>query len=80
MSLLVPRADPPPSGWSGWWLELRCGRCGRGAALPVPWLVREAGGGEVRLLAGAMPWLCCGWCGAPPETVELVDRRGGADR
>jgi hypothetical protein len=41
---LVLRTDSMPSDWSGWRLELRCG-CGLGAALPVPWLVRE--GGEV---------------------------------
>ena len=76
MSLVV-RADPPRPSWSGWRLELRCA-CGRGAALPVPWLVRDEEGGEFRLLAGAMPWLRCPSCGAFPETVELVDGRGAA--
>jgi hypothetical protein len=71
----VERTDPTtPAGWSGWWLELRCG-CGLGAALPVPWLVRDEAGGGFRLLAEAMPWLRCASCGAPPESVELVDRR-----
>jgi hypothetical protein len=55
---------------------MRCG-CGLGAAIPVPWLVREGGGDEPRLMAEAMPWLRCSSCGAMPETVELVDGRGG---
>ena len=75
---LVLRTDPTPSDWSGWRLELRCG-CGLGAALPVPWLVREAGEGAFQLMAEAMPWLRCASCGAPPETVELVDRRGARE-
>jgi hypothetical protein len=75
---LVLRADPTPSDWSGWRLELRCG-CGLGAALPVPWLVREGGGGAFQLMAEAMPWLRCPSCGALPETVELVDGRGAPE-
>ena len=75
---LVLRADPTPSDWSGWRLELRCG-CGLGAALPVPWLVRGAGEGEPQLMAEVMPWLRCASCGAFPETVELVDGRGAAE-
>jgi hypothetical protein len=77
MSLIV-HADPPRPSWSGWRLELRCA-CGRGAALPVPWLVRDEAGGEFRLLAEAMAWLCCPSCGAYPETVELVDGRGAPE-
>ncbi len=76
--LRIPRTDPTPPGWCGWWLELRCG-CGRGAAFPVPWLVRDEGGGEPRLMAEAMPWLLCASCGALPETVELVDGRGAPE-
>ena len=72
---LVEVTDTSPSEWTGWWLELRCG-CGLGAALPVPWLVREGGGGEFRLMVEAMPWLRCASCGALPETAELVDGRG----
>ena len=53
MPPLVVRADPPRASWSGWRLELRCA-CGRGAAIPVSWLVRDEAGGEFRLLAGAM--------------------------
>jgi hypothetical protein len=75
---LVSRTDPTPPDWSGWRLELRCG-CGLGAALPVPWLVRDGGGDEPRLMAEAMPWLRCASCGAPPETVELVDGRGAPE-
>jgi hypothetical protein len=73
---LVLRTDRAPSVWSGWRLEMRCG-CGLGAAIPVPWLVREGGGDEPRLMVEAMPWLRCSSCGAMPETVELVDGRGG---
>ena len=75
---LVLRADPTPSDWSGWRLELRCG-CGLGAVLPVPWLVRGAGEGEPQLMAEVMPWLRCASCGAFPETVELVDGRGAPE-
>jgi hypothetical protein len=73
---LVLHTDPTPSAWFGWRLEMRCG-CGLGAAVPVPWLVRGGGGDEPRLMAEAMPWLRCSSCGAMPETVELVDGRGG---
>ncbi len=59
---------------AGWWLELRCGACGRAAFLPRRLLAAAHGARAPELL----PRMRCGNCGARPRSAAWMDNPAAA--